>query len=456
MAMDPAQGLRSAAAGVFPGVASKLLSALAIGALALVAPSLTTGAPDAAGGGDAGRQPAALALPDPGGSAIEDFGPDLRIALALSAPVPWRAFLLDDPARLVMDFQTVDWDGADMAATVASDRVDVVTTGPLRDGWSRMVVALSEPMEIETAGLAQMGASGAVAKLSLAPVDAARFATLVGPPATGAAPPTAMPADAGAPPRPAAEGAARPLSVMLDPGHGGLEPGGSAGGLREAALMLDVARELAEVLRAAGMEVTLTRDGDAFVPMAARAAAARAAGADVFLSLHADAAEGAQGPAIYGLPGTLIPAEAREAARTPGLGFAGVAGAAQASVLQAAESDGPASALARSLDRADLMAGADSARAASAPPSPGERDATARRTAALAEALRTGIAARTGQTPSLGTAAFAMLPATVPALLVELGSVASPVDRQHLRSAAWRGAVAGAVRDALARWAPAP
>ena len=69
--------------------------------------------------------------------------------------------------------------------------------------------------------------------------------------------------------------------MVLDPGHGGLDPGAEVGGREEAVLVLGFARELKEALRRAGMQVILTREEDVFVPLETRITVARAAGAEV-------------------------------------------------------------------------------------------------------------------------------------------------------------------------------
>ncbi len=78
--------------------------------------------------------------------------------------------------------------------------------------------------------------------------------------------------------------------VVLDPGHGGYDPGAVAHGLEEKNLNLDLALEVAGRLE--GIRVLLTRDRDVFVSLADRVALSRRAGADLFLSLHANAGGG--------------------------------------------------------------------------------------------------------------------------------------------------------------------
>lgn len=78
--------------------------------------------------------------------------------------------------------------------------------------------------------------------------------------------------------------------VVLDPGHGGKDPGAvGAGGVLEKDVVLDIARRLAERLEAAGYDVIMTRDSDVFVPLPERTQRANAAQADLFVSIHANA-----------------------------------------------------------------------------------------------------------------------------------------------------------------------
>ncbi len=79
--------------------------------------------------------------------------------------------------------------------------------------------------------------------------------------------------------------------IVIDPGHGGYDPGAQTGALAEAALVLDVAQRLETRLnQETGIEVILTRRGDDYVPLRARTELANRVGADLFLSIHANAA----------------------------------------------------------------------------------------------------------------------------------------------------------------------
>ncbi len=77
--------------------------------------------------------------------------------------------------------------------------------------------------------------------------------------------------------------------IVIDPGHGGHDPGTKRSGLSEAELVLDVAKRLeALLLKEPGVEVVLTRRSDTFIPLEERTAIANRQGADLFLSIHAN------------------------------------------------------------------------------------------------------------------------------------------------------------------------
>jgi N-acetylmuramoyl-L-alanine amidase len=79
--------------------------------------------------------------------------------------------------------------------------------------------------------------------------------------------------------------------VVIDPGHGGHDPGTmNKGGLREKDVVLDVSQRLRKLLEKDGFEVVMTRDKDVFIPLEERTAIANSKGADLFLSIHVNAA----------------------------------------------------------------------------------------------------------------------------------------------------------------------
>jgi N-acetylmuramoyl-L-alanine amidase len=104
-------------------------------------------------------------------------------------------------------------------------------------------------------------------------------------------------------PRVGMQAGMRPLIVAIDPGHGGQDSGAiGQDGTYEKNVVLAIARELARQINATpGMKAYLTRDSDVFIPLNLRARKARSANADIFVSIHADAAEnrGARGSSVY-------------------------------------------------------------------------------------------------------------------------------------------------------------
>ena len=99
-------------------------------------------------------------------------------------------------------------------------------------------------------------------------------------------------------------GGKRQAVVMLDPGHGGEDPGAiGPSGLREKDVVLSIAREMKKRLDALGYRTYLTRNEDIFIPLGVRVARARRQKADVFISIHADAFTNpsARGTGVYAL-----------------------------------------------------------------------------------------------------------------------------------------------------------
>jgi N-acetylmuramoyl-L-alanine amidase len=90
--------------------------------------------------------------------------------------------------------------------------------------------------------------------------------------------------------------------VVIDPGHGGFDPGAGSGPVKEKAVALQIALTLrARLLEQGGIRVAMTRDDDRFVTLPERPGIARALGADLFVSIHADSAQAddAHGASVY-------------------------------------------------------------------------------------------------------------------------------------------------------------
>jgi N-acetylmuramoyl-L-alanine amidase len=88
---------------------------------------------------------------------------------------------------------------------------------------------------------------------------------------------------------------------MIDPGHGGKDPGAiGIGGLEEKDIILPIGRRVAEILQQNGVQAVLTRDSDYFVSLPGRVQMAERANADVFVSIHANSV-GLNRPEVSGL-----------------------------------------------------------------------------------------------------------------------------------------------------------
>lgn len=145
-------------------------------------------------------------------------------------------------------------------------------------------------------------------------------------PAVAAAPPSREPAPSRGLALPEAErtpsGGGRVMTVVVDAGHGGSDPGAMGpGGLREKDVTLGVARDLEQRLAARGFRVVMTRQGDRAVSLEERTALAEGAGGEVFVSIHVNAAprSAANGIETYYLDRTNERHTLRVAARENGV-----------------------------------------------------------------------------------------------------------------------------------------
>ena len=341
-------------------------------------------------------------------------GAELR--LDLSQAVPWRVFVEGDPARLILDTSEVDWAALDPAALAG---IGPVLWGRVRPGWSRLALSLPRGMRIARAWME----TGDAPAIHVELVDGAGAEGPLNPMDWDAAPEPLPTTE-----RPRQTGD-RPLVVALDPGHGGIDPGAQRGSTTEATLMLRFARELAEVLRRGGHEVVLTRESDEFVGLRGRTSIARAAGADLLISLHADAiADGeAEGATVYTLSTGEGEALAAEIAQRHG----------RDDLLLGIALEEQGDEIARIL--------VELARAETAP-----------RSAKLADALVAGLGqagVRLHKRPRLGGRFTVLKAPDIPSVLLELGFMSDPQDLANLTSPDWRARMATAVARGIAAWA---
>jgi N-acetylmuramoyl-L-alanine amidase len=224
-----------------------------------------------------------------------------RFVVEFSDNIQFEIFTLADPYRVVVDLDRVDWRVG--TETDAKGVIGGYRFGNFEEGRSRIVLDVREPVEIKGAFLIPPGESPRH-RLVLDIVSSTRpqFMAALSPPRSEA-PPTA--ATTGAAEEPALGNGATRFSlpgrkpraaahkrvVVIDPGHGGVDPGTTGpGGILEKHIVLSMARAIQQKLETTGRyDAYLTREGDEFVRLRDRVGIARAKDADLFMSVHADA-----------------------------------------------------------------------------------------------------------------------------------------------------------------------
>jgi len=376
-----------------------------------------------------------------------------RLVFEVSRDTVFRVAPGDDPNSVIVELPAADW----AAGAVSGDGrglVRGIDVAPGKSGGSRLTIRAGSRVAVKSA----FKLPGDSATAPRVVVDIARA---VGPAAapTRDAPslvpqptmgylkppkppqptsPASLTAPAPTPPsvrpereRPSAIAPSRPAVsplIVLDPGHGGNDPGAvSPNGVYEKDVTLAVARETKRKLEEAGRyRVMLTRDGDVFLELRERVAKARDAGADLFISIHADTIE--QRPSISGL---------------------------SIYTLSETASDREAETLAAKENRADAVSGlnlsTENKEVASILISLAQRDTT-NQSNRLAGALLGKLGGETNLLPVKPhrQAGFAVLTAPdVPSVLIELGYLSNPRDLSHLTAAAYRVRLARGVSDGV-------
>lgn len=273
-----------------------------------------------------------------------------RIVIELSRKADFRAFMLQNPSRLVIDLPAFDWRAGELSRPPGS-LVGAIRHGTLQPGISRIVIDLEAQATLKDAFFLPAGSgvsNRVVIDFSRAPKgwSASRermFGSLNSQtPKFALEPQIKQVADSGgylkAPPQKpaAANGEEKTVApdmppvvksrkgpkpmIVIDAGHGGDDPGAiGAGGQKEKNVTLAAARELKEKLESTGRyRVHLTRSTDKFIKLQNRVLIGRKQGADLFISLHADSIDkpGVSGASIYTLSNTASDAQtAKLAAR---------------------------------------------------------------------------------------------------------------------------------------------
>jgi N-acetylmuramoyl-L-alanine amidase len=236
------------------------------------------------------------------GAEIIADGRSTRFVLTLSTPVAYQIFTLGDPYRVVIDLTDVAFRLPKDTGRQGRGVITAFRYGLFAAGKSRIVIDTSTPVRVAGAKLEQRpGGKAARLIVELAVVDRASFLATLPPPTARQREP------ARGDDLPAPAHGEKPV-IVIDAGHGGVDPGTTGGGVVEKDIVLAVARNLRAVLAAKGRyAVAMTRGGDVFVPLDRRLAISRAAHASLFISIHADTvptqelAQNVRGATVYTL-----------------------------------------------------------------------------------------------------------------------------------------------------------
>ncbi len=350
-----------------------------------------------------------------------------RFVADLSEEVKFRLFTLADPYRIIVDLPDVKFQLPAGLGEQGRGLIAAFRFGLIAEGKARIVIDLNAPVLVDKAFvLAPKNGQPARLVVDLVRTDRKQFLAASKRSRafrTGRLSGTRKPAT----PPPVNKRRDRNAKsvIVIDPGHGGLDPGAiSRKGLKEKDVVFAFSRALGSKLRATGRyTVKLTRRIDAYVPLRERVAFARKQGADLFLSIHADS-----------LPG-------RHSTRISG---------ATVYTLSEKASDEEAKALATKENLSDVIAGVDL-------PDKEDKvtgiliDLALRETKNLSIAFADiTLANLKGKTPLMKKAhrfaGFRVLKAPdVPSVLIELGYMSNPADTAKFTSAAWREKIAVAL-----------
>ena len=233
-----------------------------------------------------------------------------RITLEHDRPLKYTSLLVADPPRLVVDLEGVEFNS--VLQSLPSKILDsdpyikLIRAGRNRPGVVRLVVELKSEIKPQIFSLLPVGEYGHRLVLDLYPAQPVDpLMALLDQAEARPAPERAAAQEDGKPRANGTKGAngatgatestepdiARLVTITLDPGHGGEDPGAiGRGGSQEKLVTLSVARRLkAKIDATPNMRAVLTRDGDYFIPLGQRVEKARRVRADLFVSVHADA-----------------------------------------------------------------------------------------------------------------------------------------------------------------------
>jgi N-acetylmuramoyl-L-alanine amidase len=391
-----------------------VLAPFALVAAALVGATAGLAASETASGGD---DPVVATA-----AQVEGDSRRTRFRLALDSVPDVNVFAAADPHRIIIDLADVVFALAKTAGREPQGLVSAFRFVRIAPGKARIVIDLAQPAAVDRFFHTPPSASGSgELVVELVPVDAARCRAAVR--GGGAASGLGRDPDAGPETLDVPDGS-RPV-IVLDPGHGGVDPGAEGGsGVEEKTITLQFAKELRAALEAGGrFDVRLTREDDRFVALAERVKLAHAFGADLFISIHADAAPQpyVRGASVY--------------------------------TMSERPSDAAAAALAIRQNLADAAAGLDAT-----PPPDDVADILvelARRETRgfstffadlLIETLDGSV--RLIRNPRRSARFWVLRVHDIPSVLLEIGYLSNADDERLLQDPAWRAKAVAAVREA--------
>ncbi len=212
-----------------------------------------------------------------------------RLVFDLTGPVEHSVFTLSAPDRIVIDIKKTQLSTQLSGLTGGKSPITQVRTGKQGTDELRIVLDISEQVTPKSFTLTPNQQYGHRLVVDLFDQGASVPKHVAPQPAATAAPPAATPT-AKLSKLPASH--KRDIVIAIDAGHGGEDPGAiGPGGVREKDIVLKIAQELQRQINAEkGFRAELVRTGDYFIPLRRRTEIARKKGADLFVSVHADAA----------------------------------------------------------------------------------------------------------------------------------------------------------------------
>ncbi len=278
----------------------------------------------------AGLTPAA-AQPEVVAARIGETPERTRFVLELTQDLPYRVFTLPDPFRVVVDLPEVRWTVPEGRQPTARGLITGLRFGLFAAGTSRVVLDVSQPAHLQKVFVIPPS-SGKPYRLvvDIKQVSRAAYFAAAGRASTGVAAAASGPTVAASrqplqaglttplprpelKPRGAERDDPRPI-VVIDPGHGGVDPGAiGVSGAYEKNIALDYGRALNAALAATGRyRPVMTRDRDVFLKLRERIALAQKANGDLFISLHANIhrSRKIRGASVYTLSETASDKEA--------------------------------------------------------------------------------------------------------------------------------------------------